>query len=274
MKIAVPDGAADLPAPPLRPDMSLSWPELVRVTEAFERVLLDVSLDISRRVAACVDLADLLRQAKPDVLKDGSLGDFLDEAAAFVQEDAVSAEPRHAAPNGMVRMAFRQLLGVYGRIDQVGEKADLGRRLTTGIRMAMGKGETPSIRDGFPTAPFVALEESRPITPTGAAPVLERYLHTHLASMGFFGPSFYGRTYLDGINALLLTFPLACWFARAFALAQGLAELDAESAESAIMIVDHQHGVTPILDMPGERYRTNFLCERGTLRGLIFWYGG
>ena len=67
--------------------------------------------------------------------------------------------------------------------------------------------------------------------------------------------------------------PLACWFARAYAVAEGRAQIDAACVTRALMIVDHQHGITPLLNLPSERSRMALLCERNTLRSLVIWYG-
>lgn len=272
VKQAVPEQASALPVPPLYDDVQLTWTQLCRITATFERVLLDVSLDLTRRIMACVNLVDILRH--PRTAQAGrKLDDFLDGAAAEVQEAAVHETMRRIAPSGPQRMAFRQLLGVYGRMDQVGQKAQVGRRLNVSLRMLAGKGRVPPIREGFPPVAFAAIENARGIPVGGAAQALERYLHVHLVSMGFFGRSFYQRSYLDGMNALLLTYPLVCWLARAFAVSDGLPEPDAACVERALMLVDHQHGITPLLDIPSERFRARFLSERSVLRSLTLWYG-
>ena len=151
-----------------------------------------------------------------------------------------------------------------------GNRTDLLGRLSVSTRMLAGKGNVPRLRDGFPDGvAFAALETSFPVT-GAAAGALERYLHTHLVSMGFCGRAFYGRGYLDGLGALLLTYPLACWFARAFA---GTGELSASHTERALMVVDHLHGASPLLNAPSERQRTSLLCAPDTLRSLVVWYG-
>ncbi len=270
---AVPSDAAALPPPPFCDGVSLTWEQLGRITQTFEQVLLDVSLDITRRVVACVSMANALRHSEIGSLKGRKLSDFLDALASEVQESAADDPLERDAVPGPARLAFRQLAGLYGRYDRVGERAQFGRRLGVSLRMMAGKGAVPPIRDGFPPVRFDAIEGARGI-PTGtAAGAMERYLHVHLSSMGFFGAAFYGRSYLDGMNALLLTYPLACWFARAFAVSEGLLQPDAACVERALMIVDHQHGVSPLLNIPTERARTRLLCEESTLRSLVIWYG-
>lgn len=273
LKDAVPEAALAMPAPPLHGRIEIGWAQLCRITEAFERVLLDVSFDITRRVVACVDLVDLIRQVDLAKVPERSLGDFLDEAVGHVQHGVADADLERVEPIGREAAAFRQIVGVYGRIDQVGERANPVQRLSTSIRMLTGKGTLPPLRPELSKVGFADIENMRGGLSGDSAAAAERYLHTHLSSMSFFGPSFYNRTYLEGLGALLLTYPLTCWFARAYALSDSLNSLNRECVERALMIVDHQHGITPILAMPTERVRMGILTERSILRSLVVWYG-
>lgn len=273
VKTAVPKQASALPPPPLYDDVQLTWGQLSRITETYEQVLLDVSIDLTRRITACINLTHLLRHPRMAALDGRKLDDFLDAAAAEVQETALDDPLERTSPSRAERLFFRQLIGLYGRLDQVGGKAHLGRRLGVSLGMLIGKGTVPPIRDGFPKVAFADIETARGVLRGGGAQAMERYLHVHLAGMGFFGPSFYNRSYLDGISALWLTYPLVCWYARAFAISEGRAEPDTACVERALMVVDHQHGITPLLDIASERFRTRALSEPATLRSLVLWYG-
>ncbi|MGO8671543.1 MAG: YkgJ family cysteine cluster protein [Capsulimonadaceae bacterium] len=270
---AVPEDGAGTPDWPLFEGVRMGWPALRRVTETFERVLLDVSLDITRRVTACVNLAALLSDRRVAALREDDLDTFLDEVAGKVQEaaiqDPLTREPLHGAE----AKSFRQLVSLYARIDQVGERSRTLDRLKSSFAMLRGSGAVPRLREGFPTVDFAGIEAPRGVPAGAAAQSIERYLHVHLAGMGFFGPSFYRRSYLAGIGSLLLTFPLACWFARAYAVEGGMEALDQSCVERALMIVDHQHGTTPLLNIPTERVRTRMLSDRAVLRSLVIWYG-
>ena len=274
MKLAIPaDKAAALEPPPIFGAVPKTWAQFSRITQTFEQVLLDVSIDITRRMRACVNLVDLIHRSEIEPLSGRDLEEFLDTAVSIVQEEAVYDDLERKPPSGMVRTAFRQLIGVYGRLDSVADRSKPLERLSTSMRMYGGKGVIPPLREDFPRVTFADVEAARGI-PTGeAALAVERYLSVHLASMGFFGMPFYGRSYVDGMNALLLTYPLVCWYARVFAIHEGLTVPDTSCIERALMIVDHQHGITPVLDTPGEKFRTKFLCEQDTLRSLISWYG-
>jgi hypothetical protein len=120
---------------------------------------------------------------------------------------------------------------------------------------------------------FAALEEAAGIPEGEAAAALERYYRMRLSSMGFFGRLFYGRPYLDGMGALLLTYPLTLWFARLYAAGRGLATPDLAAIERGIQVVNHQYGFSPYLDLPSERFRWRYLTDRTHLRNLVIWYG-
>ena len=270
---ALPADVTSLPVPAFADKVTLPWDALVRITETYAQVLGDISVDITRRVAGCVNLTEVLRQQPVGTMTSKALTGFLRDVAAEVQEAAVDDDLEREEPAGPVRLSFRQLAGLYGRIDTVGAKAPLGQRLTMGVKMLAGKGTVPEVRPDFPKVAFDRLEGYFGI-PTGAAALaLERYLHTHLMAMGFFGRAFYGRSYLDGMGALLLTYPMVCWYARAYAIGGGRDQIDVADVEHAIMIVDHQHGVSPFLDLPTERSRAKFLTQHSTLRSLVVWYG-
>ena len=270
---ALPPEASTVPPPTFSDKVTLTWEQLLRVTQGVERVLSDVSLSLTRRVGASVQWIELMRDPRLGELTLKELGQYADAAAAQVQEDAGGALLDRVEPAGAARTLFRQLAGLYGRYDRVGERADVAGRLNVSVRMLAGKGNVPKLRDGFPEGvPFAQLEQSCAVKGDAAA-VLERYLHTHLMSMGFCGRAFYGRGYLDGLSALLLTYPLCCWFARAFAASEGMGELSVSHAERALMVVDHLHGASPLLNAPSERQRASLLCAPDTLCSLVVWYG-
>lgn len=273
LKAVAPDQADTVTVPPFAGKTMLTWPQLCRVTDVFERVLLDVSHGVTRRVAACVNMSALLREMQVDTLDDHDLDDLLDSVVSTVQATAVGDSLQRTTPNGMERAAFRQLLGTYGRYDTVGKTDPLLHRLSTTLRMLFGMGTIPQIRQGLPQVRFAQIDNMRCEITGEAALAVERYLDVHLSSMGFFGRAFYNRSYLDGLNALLLTYPLVCWFARVFAVAGGLTAPDVSCVQRALMIVDHQHGMTPVLDLPSERSRMKFLCDRAILRSFVIFYG-
>jgi hypothetical protein len=173
----------------------------------------------------------------------------------------------------MERIALRHILGIYGRTTKVGEKPNPFRLLWISLRMLAGSGSIPPLRDELSKSTFEDTEKSLGIPMGEAALTFERYLQMHLTSMGFFGRAFYERSYIEGLNALILTYPLLCWFSRAIAAAEGQSTVTKECAEKALMIVDHQHGLAPKLISSSIRPLTLFLSDRAILRSLAIWYG-
>ncbi|OPZ83754.1 MAG: Flagellin N-methylase [bacterium ADurb.Bin429] len=273
LPLALPPAALDLPAPPLLGRVAVSWEWLTRIIEAVDGLLCTKSLDATRRVAGCVNYSALLRNPRLTELDDRAFTDLLTKVAVKVTDAAKEDGLCRKAPPGMARMAFRQLAGVYARVDYRGAPANLSQRFSTALRLLTGSGMVPAIQPDFPAVPFAALEESFGIPDADATEPIIRYLRTRLLSMGFFGTAFYGRAFLDGLDALLFSYPLLLWFTRLFSAGRGLSTIDRTAAERTVEIVDHQHGVNPILDLPSERSRIRFLCERTILRSLLVWYG-
>lgn len=185
---------------------------------------------------------------------------------------AQDALPR-VPPTGSTAMMFRQLLGALGRRDRANEGQTLVGRLATSFRMLGGRGEVPRLRTDFPAVAFADLEPSFGIPSGDTAEALVRYVRMRLHSVSFCGRAFYQRAFLDGLTALLLSYPLILWFARAHAAGRGLAVLDRPAVSWGIQVVDHQFGRAPWLNIPSERFRLRNLCERSHLRSLVVWYG-
>ncbi|MHB9134328.1 MAG: YkgJ family cysteine cluster protein [Armatimonadota bacterium] len=269
----IPPEVYDQPPSPLYGNTRVSWPQLCRITDMFERLVRNRMLDLTRRVVACIYAAAVLRSVHLGELSDEKLREVLDAVQRKVIEATGEVELVRRSPGGMTRVTFRQLLGVYGREDRRGERGMLLRRLRASLRMVGGWGKVPQLRADFPDVPFKAMEEPLGIPPDDVVEPLERYLRMRLESMGFFGAGFYGYSYLDGLNALLLTYPLTFWFARAYAAGKGLVAPDRACIERGIQLVNHHHGITPVLALPTERFRLHYLCDRSTLRSLVIWYG-
>lgn len=273
LALALPAEAAELPPPPLFGHVRLGWDSIARLVEAVDSLLCAPSLDLPRRVAGCINLAALLRNPRLIELDEPAFAEFLRTVSAKVLEGAQADALARKAPPGMVRVAFRQLLGVYARADHRGAPPGLLHRINVSFRMLLGLGRVPAVRPDLPAVPFAALEESFGIPNEAAAEPLLRCLRMRLLSRGFFGVAFYGCDVLDGLDAMLFTYPLQLWFARCFAAGDGRATLTRGDTERAIELIDHQHGVSPILNLPTERTRLRFLCERTILRSLVVWYG-
>jgi hypothetical protein len=271
--LIVPSGAATAPPPPLYGHVRVTWAQLCRITEAFERIITHSSLDITRRLVCCSTLSALVRSSRLAKLEGRALSEFLEVVTQSTIDKITDAPLLRVPPLAMTRLTFRQMLLIYCREDRVGQHAPLAERLRAMMRMVAGKDTVPSLRPGFPAVRFDDLEQTF-CTPTDdVARLFTRYYQLRLTSMGFFGNSFYQRPYLDGLNALLLMYPVTQWIARVYAVERDLDTPDVACVEQALQIMAHQHGMTPVLDIPTERLRMRYLCERSNLRSLIVWYG-
>ncbi len=278
---ALPPRLAEAEPPAFRPGLHLDWQALARIAGAFDRLLATETLDITRRMLACADLAGLLARATLADLEGPKLDDFLGVLVRALTAGVAVNPLQRRQPVGMVPPLFRQAAGLYGRLDRLidqggsaGQRlARLGRRLGHSLRLLGGRGTVPPVREGLPSARFADLECPFGIPGPEAAAVLTRYYRVKLDGFGFCGRAVYGWSFLEGVGALLLTFPLILWYARLFALGAGRPALDAEMVQRAVRVVDRPHGNTVALALPHERIRLRFLAEHENLSTLIVWYG-
>lgn len=266
--------------PPLEPGRELSWPKLVHLAEAFEHLLAGDSPDLTRRLVACVRLADLLQGTFLENLEDEGLEDFLRMHTEALRK-AAPAEPLTRRPPGrMVARLFRQVIGLYSRhhvADFQGSGVErfsrLARWLGQSLRLVRGRGLVPPMQPDFPAVSFAAIEAFQG-PPTGAAAaLLARFYRVKFSGLAFFGRTCYHYSFLEGVSALLLTYPVMMWYARLYSLGQGASSLTDEAVERAVRGVDYQFGLSPLFGTFFERQRIRFLSQPQPLRELIVWYG-
>ena len=237
------------------------------------RILDYTELDLTRRVVGCVYFATMLRQLGADALNEASREKILDAFSGAAIAAAISDPLERQAPLAMTRLSFRQLLMLYAREDRWGARSSLTRRWLYFLRMLAGQGLLPPLTAEVPPAPFAVLEEPLGFPPDHVVAPLVRYLRVRLESLGFFGAAFADFDYLDGFNALLLTYPAIFWFARAFAAGRELPFPDAACIEQAIRLINHRHGLAAEFVFPLERYHLRTLGTPIVLRKLVVWYG-
>lgn len=273
LKEALPAEAGALESPGLSFETAADWPVLRRVTQAFDRLIADISLDLPKRMLACADLAEQLRYAPLEALDQKERELYLTEAVREIVERRVAEEIVRRRPSRIHRVLFRQLVAIYGRADRIGETPNVLARLKTSLRMVLGHGLIPRVREDFPAVRFAQMEPSEFELPQPAVLAITRYYRVKLAGLGFCGAGFYRYPLVEGLEAMLLVYPLLAWYARYFAAGAGREQPEVGDVLRAIQIVDHAHGRNPWLNMAGERRRRETLCESDTLRELIAWYG-
>ena len=258
---------------PLHGRMWLGWGPLERITAALARLIHYPELDLTGRVVGCLQFAAVLRHLNRQALDESTLDSVLETIFNTVVLAMVKDPLERIPPSRGALASFRQLLVVYAREDRRDVRVPMGRRYRDFFSMIGGAGSVPKLREDFPEVSFSALEEPIGYPPDEVVEPLERCLRARLESMGFFGSGFAGYSYLDGLNALLLTYPVIFWFARVYAAGKGLPAPDAECMVKAVSIVNHVHGLAAVFTFPLERFHLCSLCNPVILRKLAVWYG-
>jgi lysine-N-methylase len=253
----------------------LTWPQeaLDQVTAIVESLLSQDGLCLTGRIAAAVNLvAGLDTPRLSEITADEVqplLATTLVAVSRMAQQDPLH---RRRLPSG-VRTMFRQLLGLYGRVDRLAQPVSPWTRSRQAAALAWGRGRVPALRGDWPRVRFAALEGAWGPLDAEVEAVFTRFYRLKLGAQAFCGVGFFGYPYLAGLQALWLTYPALLWCARLFAAGDGRHELRASDAERALQVIDHRHGRSPQMALPGEQRRLAALCERETLRALIVAYG-
>jgi lysine-N-methylase len=131
----------------------------------------------------------------------------------------------------------------------------------------IGGGQVPRVHARLPAVTFAKLEEPAGPLPADAVEVLERYYTVKLSSMQFCGPTNFGLGFWDGLETLLLTFPVICWLSRAFTDVSRAA-----AVTEAVRIVDNPFGFNRLLATGRQGIGLRVLARGGELDRLIAWY--
>jgi lysine-N-methylase len=260
-----------VPPPPLQAGQRLEWPDLLRFAQALLTLIRDRRDPLDRRIRKWLALARLCRQAKFDKVRGGRLSEFLNLLTSGLDSE-VPADPGTLPPPSWVgRVLFRQVLAIYSRVDHGPNRGSAPRSLLARAggawRFARGSGPVPRLNARLPETTFEQIEESTGRPPEAAEQLLERYYAIKAESLQFCGPSQFGLSFWDGVEALALTLPVVLWLARAFR------DLPRDEAvRQAVSIVDNHFGFNPLLGSARQRLGLRILARNGELERLIGWY--
>lgn len=265
---------ADTPPTELLPGQSVPWPDLVRFVEAIAGILGETTGPIEHRMRRVIALAGLCRKSRFETVRGSRLKEFLDIVSAALDEDVV-ARPEEVLPPGWVgRVIFRQTTAAYCRKDW-GPHAGIavrGRwpRFQAAWRFALGRGRVPRIHARIPDTTFAAAEQPAGPVSQKCDALLTRYYRVKVESMQFCGPTNFGRRFWEGLDSLVLTFPVVMWLGRV--LSAGGAIARDEAVAHAVQIVDDNFGFNTQLGTGRQLWATGALSERGELARLVAWY--
>ncbi len=264
-------GPQAVPPPPLQGNQRVDWPELLRFVDALQKILRNGEDRVERRLRKCLALARLCRQAKFEGLKGQRLGEFLDIVRTGLDGE-VPADPTSVpSPGWTGRILFRQALALFARRDRGPvrgpETRNRLRLLRAAWRYAVGSGPAPRLHALSPETTFERAE-----APSGPASgeveeTLERYYLIKVGSVQFCGATNFHLPFWEGLEMLLLTYPMLMWLRR------GYAELTPfEGVTRALTIIDDAFGYHPLLGTRKQRLSFRILARTGELEKLIAWY--
>lgn len=266
-------GSADLPPPPLQGRQSVDWPDLLRFVQAVLALLRNPAGRLEHRLRKCLALANLCRRSRFDQVKGGELGEFLCVVSASLEADAPANPAALPPPSWRGRMLFRQALALFSRKDEGPNRglAAEGRLalLLAAWRFALGRGRVPRLNAHVAETTFEQVEAANRPLSSAAEQLLERYYSVKVASLQFCGSTSFGLSFWDGLEALIVTFPVIVWLARAVGERPGT-----EAIEHALGVVDNHIGFNHVLGSARQRLSFRILARSGELARLVAWYGG
>jgi len=264
-------GPAAVPPPPLQGRQTVAWPDLLRFVDALQKLLRNGNDRIERRLRKCLYLGNLCRQAKFDAVQGPRLTELLELLAAGLEAEVPADPTTLAAPGWTGRLLFRQALALYARKDRGPNRgpATFGRLnlLRAAWRYARGQGEAPRLHAWSPTTTFAQAEQPAGPLPADAEALLERYYLIKVGSVQFCGVTNFDMPLWEGLESLLLTYPILMWLRR------GMTDRDPAAALTrALSIVDDNFGYHPVLGTGRQRFALRLLARTGELERLIAWY--
>lgn len=271
---------ADIGGPPpdrtpeLNPGQPIARADLLRFLTAFDTLLADDTAAIDLRLRRLAALARQCRPLKYDTVTGTRLKEFLEVMAAAVL-DEVPLEPTDVEPPGWVgRTLFRQIVAVYSRKDTGPHPGIASRsrwtRIQAAWRFARGIGPIPRLHALLPEATFEQAELPGPALDADCTDLLTRYYRVKLGSLQFCGPTYFGWAFWDGLDALLLTYPVIRWLGRV--LSSGGTFPPDEALTWAVRMVDEHFGYNPLLGAGRQAWAVRSLGERDELGRLMAWY--
>jgi len=263
------------PEPPqLTARTRLGWEDTLLVVDAIDQSLADESVPLPLQLLRILFWLDLIEQSKFTKISGTRLSELLTllrEASAV----EIPELPASDSPSTISLMQFRMLAGQYARKDTAAnlDRSWSGRfqQLKNAMKLLRAAGLMPEFDDDFRA---VSLEQINAVTgslPDQSREMLRRYYRVKVQGLHFCGLPCYDLPVVEGMQSLLLTFPVILRLARWRAASQSRSEWTHADLREALNRVDHQHGFSPVLGSWGARRRVRNLVVTGDLQRLIVW---
>lgn len=243
----------------------------------FERIFSRSDLAVEQRLDGAAWLADMLRQAKLDKVREERLRDLLDLLVDAFEEEIAASPPEQ--PTARQSKVLRQVVFAHVEDVKIGEVCGRGfgwralRQFVTHRRFGAGRGEVPAFARDWPAGlrfeMVLGVGPARDEEDVRAIDELTlRYLHSRLADGRAWGPGYYAMPIITGLSALWVMWAATGWLARLHAGASGRTTLTMDDVEAALLRTDRAAGRAPWLGSYGERLRLAWLGASGGLRRL------
>lgn len=249
-------------SPVLQRDITLTWEQTDAIAQAFIAAIADESLDFTARMLCTSQLLEILRHV-PSADRVNDFSRYQPRLAEGIKAEGTQRiKPKHGT-----RVMFRQLAAIYAKKE--GSESGWSNFISA-LSLIAGKGELPQLQPHLPKARFEDLERPIGSLDDESIELLTRFYRVKLSSLAFFGDAHFGYTIIEGLGALLLTYPLILYFARWFAAGK---EVLHPSVSQAVQLIDAAYGYRRALTLMAQRKRVELLTQEGTLSRLIAWYG-
>jgi lysine-N-methylase len=264
------DGAL-VPPPRLAGRQRVGWSEILRIVEGLQEVLKTRKDPVERRLRILLTLASSLRQAQLEKIQGGRLNELLRLLRSAAESETPVNPLLVPRPNWIGRILFRQALALFTRKDHGPNRglASRGRIALLGAawHYARGTGSIPRLHQSIPDTTFEQAElPLGPLQPE-AEEVLERYYLTKVGSLQFCGTASFGLPLWEGLELLLLTYPILLWVVRTLRDQPRI-----KAVTTALTIVDDHLGFNRMLATFRQRLGVQILARTGELSRLIAWY--
>lgn len=273
-RLVVPDGADQIPPPPVTPGQKVDWDDILRFAEAFDSILENDEDSLSERLYRMLYVLSVIDESRFKLIRGEQLSEFLSIIAEAADDEDLPGELQPVS--GIGQMQFRLLVAQYARKDTV---ADLGgglaakwKLLKAALSFTTGHGEAAALQDCFKSVPFTEIEKPFGSVPKEADEIFTRYLRVKIQGLHFCGRAYYDVPFVEGLHSLLLIVPSILWLARWLAASDDRKSLKLDDIKTAMTIADHHHGYSPALGTRSFRRRVRLLAQTSDLQRLALWY--
>ncbi len=261
-------------APPnITPRLRRDWPDASRVLAALRKIGAADSLPLIRQLQVGWQFCALLDQAKVTSFDQRRFGELVDVLAAGAPEEVAEVFRNRQPPRYSANQLFRQVAADYLRLHPrciaEAEKGSRWKLARFAIKMARGKGNTPSFYSEFPPTTFNDLERPLGALPEEVYRPLNAYFRASLTSGYFALINRSAWSLTESFRALALTYPLALWMLRYTCGAQPPTP---EAMAEIVGAIDRGQGYARLAGR-GHRWRIGALERMGEIPRLIAWYG-